>query len=323
MSLRYIILLCIIYSCKSSQNFVEHSDINTEAIFIKQNASLSVGLSFEHDSLNKVFDALFREKLGQLDEERKWGFDVKLEATDNAEILFEEMHIDIRIPISVDLNRDDLLKMVKASASIILNFKSEFSKDSTGRIVSKTVIKDYEWIDKPAVSLSQWNISISKLANWMLESRASELEAMIDQIINTHIDPNGLLDHLCEKLSEGPLYVTNDHLEFHIRPDSLSVAPFKNEQRRTMTDVRIELVSYVIDTTSKIGIPVSKGIEVTFDEADNSSSILHCVGQVDFSKLNLLLKKSISGNKLEKNNYKITIEDLEARMENEKLLLVS
>lgn len=150
-----------------------------------------------------------------------------------------------RVSVSTDLqvwysNPISLRKQAKRRprplCALAVEFASPLAVASNWRLVTRSRFENYRWIQQPAVRVLGVRVSVTKLAEKILDKRKPEIEAAIDRAVHQELRLDRHVSRIWRDMQR-PLRIsrTPDEIWIVPRPFSIAAAPvYGNAQRITV-----------------------------------------------------------------------------------------
>ncbi len=150
-----------------------------------------------------------------------------------------------RVSVSTDLqvwysNPMSLRKQAKRRprplCALAVEFASPLAVASNWRLMTRSRFENYRWIQRPAVRVLGVRVSVTKLAEKILDKRKPEIEAAIDQAVHQELRLDRHVSRVWQAMQK-PLRIsrTPDEIWIIPRPFSIAAAPvYGNAQQITV-----------------------------------------------------------------------------------------
>ena len=228
---------------------------------------------------------------------------LRVERTGPVQIHYANRKVSFSAPLQVWYsNPIGLRKQRKPHllCALAVNFASPIAISSNWRLSTHSRFEQYNWIERPTVRLLGIKISVTKLAEKILEKRRTDIETAIDKAVHSELRLDKEVAHIWRDMQK-PLRISQKPEEIWIipKPFSVSAAPvFGNTQRLT---VPLQ-IAFRIDT--KMGSqPALTNLErlprLLKRTKMPSSSRLEVLAFIPFSDANRVLMHALNEQKID------------------------
>ncbi len=227
---------------------------------------------------------------------------LRVERTGPVRIKYANQKVSFTAPLKVWYSNPIGLSKHRKSrqlCALSVNFVSPLAVASNWRLTTRSRFENYEWIEKPKVSLLGVKVGVTKLAEKLLDKRRAEIEAAIDQAVHNELRLDREVRHIWRDLQK-PLRISRKPQELWIipRPFSVVVAPVSGNSQQIVVSLRI---AFRVDT--RFG---PKPELVTLERLPRllrrnklpEASRLQVLARIPFEDVNRVLAQTMSNEKL-------------------------
>lgn len=162
---------------------------------------IKLDVSIQKDYLHFLLTELLDNNLQDLDVEVN-NIQIHLERSKDITYSIVNKEILLSLPLFIKIRRPSGLFTIEGEGEMVLELKATIDF-SYNKMISKTEITNYSWIEKPKLQLGALNMPISSLAALLIDHSGSIITGKIDSAIRQFIVPNSLLDaYFFDKLEE-------------------------------------------------------------------------------------------------------------------------
>ena len=153
---------------------------------------IKLDVSIQKEYLHSLLTELLDNNLQDLDVEVN-NIQIHLERSKEITYSIVNKEIQLSLPLYIKIRRPSGLFTIEGEGEMVLDLKATIDF-SYNKMVSKTEIINYSWIEKPKLQLGALNMPVSSLAALLIDHSGSIITGKIDSAIRQFIVPNSLLD---------------------------------------------------------------------------------------------------------------------------------
>lgn len=188
----------------------------------------------------KLYDLIFED--ANLDDD---GLQMRVWKIQPITMSLSGNEIKYRVPVNIWVKKSLLLTNAEVDGDIALNFKTIFNIREDWSLETWTVIESHEWLKKPKILTSVWDIPIESLANLMLNKSKNDLSASIDKLVREQMSLRPSVQTAWDALQTPSLMSEEYKMWVKTTPISLSLTPFRSENDIIKTNIGVEAISEV------------------------------------------------------------------------------
>jgi hypothetical protein len=175
-----------------------------------------------------------------------------------------------------------------------VNFQTPIGVTPKWRLDSRTQFTDYQWIVKPEVRLLGGEISLTKLAQRILESHKTDIEAAIDSAIHRDLRLDQMVKPIWHDL-QNPLLINKEYgLWLVPKPISVAAGQVNGNATQLSTPIRI---AFETQTELKPKAPVHARTPLPLlqkREQVSQTSDLHLMSFIPYADINRMLAITVN-----------------------------
>ncbi|WP_405512394.1 DUF4403 family protein [Spirosoma sp. KNUC1025] len=214
----------------------------------------------------------------------------------SVKVQYVDHQIKLSAPLQMWLTKPfskDTTAPKKPFCSLHVDFKSPLSVTSDWRLASRTTFADYQWLIKPELRLLGKNISLTKLAQNILEKHKSDIEKAIDTAVYTNLRLDKMVEPTWQDMQK-PLLINKEYgLWLLPKPISVAAGPVSGNARQLVTHVRI---AFETITELKPHTPVHSMTQLPrLQKRDTVSQLsdLHLMSFIPYADINRMIALTI------------------------------
>ena len=315
----FVILLS---SCASSKRNSINMSRESEIFYSEQSVILFAEVSFRNDSLDNHFNELVDYGLNAEIDNSVMGFEVAIEKSDTASLKLVDHKAYSSIPLFLEFSRKDRFRRIKAEAGISVQFVTDFYSDTTGHLVSKTVLEKYEWTQKPKLGLGWFNVPVKTLSDLFIKLNKDRFERLVDESIKEQFDFENRSRALYKEMSKEILIDSSQNIRLKFRPGQIKLGKFKRDSLTTSTYIRLESQALMSDDMFDFSDLVQGDPGIVLDDFQTEVSKIHIVFQADISRLDDFIRSKLAGRIFEKDGQEVQVKDISVDLAGKKQIQV-
>ncbi|MEZ4950027.1 MAG: DUF4403 family protein [Saprospiraceae bacterium] len=229
-----------------------------------------------------------------------------------------DSEIRYTIQIILEIEKRTLLGKFNAKGIIELDLKTSFILTTAWKVSSTTVLAFYEWKEKPSVKTGLGNLNVKGIADIFLEKNESRICESIDKAIEEQVNFKNIINPVWDKLNESILLPKPLNANFLLRPENLSLSPFKGSlnQIQTLTCIKANpSLDFSLKAANK---PLPLPPFSTCDFQDSGFQIYMPVS-INYDMATKLATEYLRGQKFEVSGQEVILETIEIGKSEHKL----
>lgn len=321
---RSLIAICTLFlliSCRSKKPFVDAKTTPSNQFYSEQDIAFIIHFKLNNNAINDTFNNILNQHLEYDNNLSVLGFDLKAENMDSATLAMQHKTVMTALPVKILLSRDDLFKAISASGSLKLIFETTFDIDSSFQMTSDTHFKQYEWLEKPRISVGRIKLGIQTIASAFIKLNRQKLEAQIDSSIVQQFDFNNRMNSLIRQIQKPISVDTASDLSLHLRPLSIQLSSFVSDSSYTTGKLKLISRSYIA-TEDSLTSTAKSNVDFIWSDFKEKTSRFQVALKIGYDKLNELLKARTIGYSFEQDGKFLRVEDVDISKSDEKMLIL-
>ena len=213
------------------------------------------------------------------------------------QVQYVDHQIKLSAPLQMWLTKpfsSDTTPPKKPFCSLHVDFKTPISVTPNWRLASHTTFVDYHWIVKPELHLLGKELSLTKLAQNILDRHKENIEKMIDSAVYNDLRLDQMVKPIWHDMQE-PLLINKDYGLWLIpKPISVAAGPITGNARQLTTHLRVAVET---QTEIKPQSPVHPKTQLPhLEKRDTVSQLsdLHLMSFIPYADINRMLALTIT-----------------------------
>lgn len=229
---------------------------------------------------------------------------------DNFRIQLNGNEIEYHIPIKLSIQIKKFVVLPLITAEIALDFKTSLILNKDWTLNTKTTSTGYQWISSPTLTIGGYDISITYIADIIMNASKATIGAEVDKAIKENMNMKKLLQPAWHELQQ-PLKVNDEYNAWlRILPKEVLCTQLSGKNNKLSFSAGIISVNEVFvgkqpDTVASVKIPDLKIMNTI-----NNSFLLFVNTDIDYNKITELSKKEMLGQIYAFGKKKVKIDDL-------------
>ncbi len=227
---------------------------------------------------------------------------LRIERTGPVRVRYARQRVTFSAPLRVWISNPIGLRKKKKSRSIaalFVRFDSPISVGERWRLSTRTRFVDYRWVERPGIRILGLKISVTKLADNVLQKRRADIESAIDSAVHQSLRLDRQIINIWHDLQK-PLRISTrpDTLWIIPNPIGIATAPIRGDQKTITVPVQI---SFRADT--RIGAKPVVRVVQRLPRLRRLARLpplsrLRVLAFVPYTDLNRILKQTLEKEKL-------------------------
>ncbi|GAB3997646.1 hypothetical protein GCM10028807_43210 [Spirosoma daeguense] len=258
-------------------------------------ASITFQLSELQDKINSELDPVLIGK-GTKNGENKGILSFRVKRMGPVQVQYIDNQIQLSAPLQMWLTKpfsNDTTPPKKGFSALHVNFKSPISVTSNWRLASQTKFTKYTWIKEPDIRLLGKDISLTNMAQKILEKYQSSIETAIDSALYKDLRLDRMVRPIWRDLQK-PLLISRDYgLWLLPQPIGIRASTVTGNAKSLTTHLRI---AFDTKTEIKPQQPAYRETplpQLQKQEKIDSTSDLHILSAIPYTDINKMLAISI------------------------------
>jgi hypothetical protein len=259
--MKYFVLLIVLaivlfYSCKpasQSLNTEKPEPLYKKVDFTPKNSVVNIPIEISISGLQKTINS---QLTGLLYEDKSYTDNdednMQIKVWKKNDIVIDaypdafSYQVPLKLWIKIRYGALGFYDYKEVEGAIQMNFKTTYDINSNWEMVTKTVMTDYKWLETPKISIAGTKISISTIANSLLNSNKKFLENTIDEQIKSNLDIQSSAKDAWLMMQD-PIHVHEAYkVWLKLTPKSIAMTPLKVENGKIYSAIGIQSSSEVI-----------------------------------------------------------------------------
>ncbi|MEM9887750.1 MAG: DUF4403 family protein [Bacteroidota bacterium] len=338
---RYLVLLLIfgVVACKSSQKAKTSNEetpeyldeIVMEEIEKPEESYNYVEEVIENSVLNIPVNLPIRQLEDLLNEEIKKALeanntfeqdDLKIEASqlNPVEIGLEEQRILYKVPLGLKIEKDLGFSRVKADASLVLDFFTDFDIDEFWNLTTETALEQYEWIEAPSLKLGPVRVPAQFVGDIVVRRSRELVTDAIDEQLKSNFDLRQTMSNAWKEL-QTPIEISRDYKTWlSIHPKQILVTPISSKEDAISLTISI-LAQPNLEIGERPQLNASALPAFSFQEVKEEDFQIRLMADIPYEEAEALAVQSIKGEQYSSEKYSVTVEDISLYGQDEKLVV--
>ncbi len=170
---------------------------------------------------------LLNEQIGQLlyeDVSPQSDLKMRVHKGGNFELWFTEHTIFYELPLKLWVRQELMFGGgVEAEGSLRLKFATQWDIDSSWQLQTQTLLEGFDWIEQPRIRLAGFSLSVTALANLVLDQYSGQIGAQIDSLISEQLDLRQMVEEAWLSLFAPSLLSEEYNTWLLINPQSIGL----------------------------------------------------------------------------------------------------
>ncbi|WP_338876290.1 DUF4403 family protein [Spirosoma sp. SC4-14] len=221
----------------------------------------------------------------------------RVERSGPVQIQYENQQVKLSAPLQLWLTTpfsSDKTSPNKPFCAMHVNFQSPLRVTENWRMASKIKFVDYQWIQEPEIRLLGKDISLTNLAQKVLERHKSDIEQAIDSAIYKDLRLDKTVSPIWQDIQK-PLRINKQYgLWLLPKPISVAASPITGNNEAITTHLRI---AFETETELKPKQPVPTKVPLPqLQKRDTVSQVseLHIMSFIPYADINQMLARTLT-----------------------------
>ncbi|MEO1711778.1 MAG: DUF4403 family protein [Bacteroidota bacterium] len=303
-----MISLSLFMACSGPKNVVENpEDLPFEVPLSAIELPLRISKADLEDNLNdQLGEQLFADD--DLDGE---GLEVIAEKTERIELFFSDTTIQFKVPVRLKIKKPVAFTTLGAKAALSMDFSTNYQIDSTWALSTKTELSEYQWTEKPKLTIGGVSLPVQFIASQVLKRTKDILAEAIDEQVRANFDLRKEMDKAWD-LMHDPVLLSEEYKTWIIlNPKRLEMQPIRTEQDTIKSLIFLESQPQVFigDKPQKV-LPEELPAFTWREEGGGQGFDINIQTAIPFSEAEALAKESMIGETYTSGKRSVTVEDL-------------
>ncbi|WP_232541235.1 DUF4403 family protein [Spirosoma endbachense] len=248
------------------------------------------------DKINRELDPVL---IGNDSKEGKNGgiLSFRVERSGPVQIQYKNQQILLSAPLQLWLTKpfsSDNTPPKKPFCALNVNFQSPLSVTPNWRLASQVKFTDYQWITKPEIRLLGKEISLTNLAQKILDKHRTSIEKAIDSAVYNDLRLDKTVNPIWQDIQK-PLLINEQYGLWLIpKPISVAASPITGNTKAITTHLRI---AFETQTALKPKEPTRPKVPLPqLQKRDTVSQIseLHVMSFIPYADINRMLARTFA-----------------------------
>ncbi|MBD2702173.1 DUF4403 family protein [Spirosoma sp. BT702] len=257
--------------------------------------SITFQLKELQDKINRELDPVLVGK-GSKNGENKGVISFRVKRTGPVQVRYADNQISLSAPLQMWLTKPfskDTTPPKKQFSALHVSFKSPISVTPNWRLASRTKFAEYRWIKEPDIRLLGKDISLTNMAQKILENFQSSIETAIDSALYKDLRLDRMVRPIWRDLQK-PLLINKEFgLWLLPKPVSVAASNVTGNAKSLTTHLRIAFntkTEVKPQTPSHLETPLP---QLQKREKVDSTSELHVLSAIPYVDINRMLALNI------------------------------
>ena len=316
------LLVTLVSSCsKKIVMTSSNSSFKDKAEIKDLRSNVTINYKVDKDSINQTFntllDSLFSYDMGVT----TLGFEVEILNLSHAKLEVQGKQVLTELPLQINLTKETFLMDMAVDGKLEVTFITDLEIDSSWNLKTETSLEDYEWIEKPELSLGSLNISIKSLTNLIIEKYKEELETQIDKTILEQFQLKRQVEKMMLLIKDPILIDSTLSKWVNLRADSIELSQIENRRDFFIGHVSVFGKSSILDNNKDNNLTNASLPQFKWAQPDNLNSQLRLYFDLPYDKLNEFLNENYANQPLENDGKEIVLSNILLNNESGQLIL--
>ncbi len=229
--------------------------------------------------------------------------------------------IRYRVPVNIWVKKDLTFTAAEVSGDLALNFRTVFNIREDWSLETWTAVESHEWLKKPKLLTSVWDIPVESLANLVLNKSKGDLTASIDRLVREQMSLRPSVQAAWDALQTPSLLSEDYKMWVKTTPISLALTPLRSEDEVIKTNIGVEAISEVTVGTQPAFRPNSTLPAFRFSNFTKDDFAVQVRTDVPFGEAEALAQKMMVGQIFTEAGRTVKVEDIKLYGQNDKLVV--
>ncbi len=229
--------------------------------------------------------------------------------------------IRYRVPLNIWVKKKLGFTAADVDGDIALSFKTIFNIKEDWSLETWTQIERHDWLKKPKLKTSVWDVPVETIANIVLSKAKGPLSASIDELVRSQISLRPAVAAAWEALQTPSLLSEEYRMWVKTTPLSMTVAPFRSSNGAIQTNIGVEAISEVTMGEKPAFRSNSALPPFRFSNVIKDDFAMQITTDVPFSEAEALAKKMMVGQVFSGGGKTVKVEDIELFGQQEKMVI--
>lgn len=249
-------IILLASSCKPTQQALETEKPQAEyqkVDFTPKNSVVNIPLSISIDGLEKTLNSslqgLLYEDNSYTDNDndnmkiKVWKKnDIKIGASSDA----FSYQVPLKLWVKLRYGALGFYDYKEVEGAIQMDFRTTYEIDDRWKMVTKTTMTDYKWLEAPKIKVAGQKISVQRIANSLIKTNKKLLEDTIDDQIKANLDIRESAKEAWSMMQDPILVDEQYKVWLQLTPKSVAMTPLKVEKGHILSSIGIQSAAEVV-----------------------------------------------------------------------------
>ena len=249
--------------------------------------------------------------------------DLKIEASqlDPIKIGLEGQRILYKVPLGLKIEKDLGFSRVKADASLVLDFFTDFDIDGYWNLSTDTQLEQYEWLEAPKLKLGPVSVPAQFIGDIVVRKSKELVTDAIDEQLKDNFDLRQTMSDAWKQL-QTPIEISSEYKTWlSVNPQQIMLTPISTKEKAIALTISIlaqpnlEIGEKPQLTTTSV-LPAFK-----FQEVKEEDFQIRLIADIPYEEAEALAIQNIKGEEYNSDKYSVMVEDISLYGQNEKLVV--
>lgn len=316
-----LILLAVgmLFSCKTSApNALEPQyTMYNQKIPV---SSLNIPLKIDHADLENIILRASKDLKMESGPNPQDGVTWKMNMTKPPRVMLEGQEILSIIPLNITVGKEGFLGKIKADGELEVHLKTLFHIRPDWTTQTYTTLEHHQWLRKPVAQFGGLRLPIGPLTDLIIRYSKKQITETIDEQIRKELDLKTRLKPIWDQLKQPILLSDTMKIWFQFTPNQVGLEPFLNRNNALNSAAHVKGFARLKIGSPPIS-PASQDIEYGLNAEGEDSLRIVINAEVPYESIKLIASQRIIGQTYKSGEKQLTIEDLEAFGQGDKLVL--
>jgi len=215
----------------------------------------------------------------------------------------------------------EVSQSLSSDFAIRINLISSVSLNPKWKVVTKTQIKDYQWLKKPVLKIGVVNIPLEFVADVLLKSQKKYIAEELDKAIQEQVDIKTPISQAWKELQVPRLISEEYDTWFAVTANEVNMTPFSfaNQKLSTTVAMRVNAKALISKTPLVTQVAPLRDLRI-FPKLEDKFEI-SLLAEVDRKYANAEARKQLVGQTYTHKRRKITVTDVYLYGSDDKLVV--
>ncbi len=288
----------------------------------KLKSSIYLNFKIDQQSVQDTFNTIIDDNLEAEIFMSFLGTDVKVKKFNKAKIEIFEKEIITTLSLQINANKTGFLKSLNANGILETTFRTLYNVSPDWTIFTETVLENHRWIEKPRLSFGGLKMSVTGLANAVINKSKTKLEEQIDNSIKDQLNLPPLMMDVTRTLNQ-PIEIDSLIQSWlYIQLDTISLNKLEGNDRYLNGIIELTGEAMIESQGSRSENHINQLPIYKLKQDSTTQSQVNLLFDLEYEYLNESLNEKYKGKRFESESKYFIVKDINVSRKNDQLCIL-